>query len=51
LSRPWRREGTASVTVAFLNRYLELMYLDGAVAVSPGPEGAVKRFQRKTAWR
>src|SRR5215831_1555987 len=44
-------QGTASVTVEFLNRYLELMYLDSSVEVSPNLEAAVKKFQRKAAWR
>ena len=44
-------QGTASVTVEFLNHYLELIYLDKAVSVSPGLEVAVKKFERKAAWR
>ena len=44
-------QGTASVTVEFLNRYLELIYLDKTVQVAPGMEVAVKKFQARTAWR
>jgi hypothetical protein len=44
-------QGTASVTVEFLNGFLELIYLDPTVPVSSGFEAAVAKFQRKTAWR
>ena len=44
-------QGTASVTVEFLNRYLELLYLDDTVPVAPGMEVAVKKFRARAAWR
>jgi hypothetical protein len=43
-------QGTASVTVEFLNRYLELIYLDDKVSVAPGMEAAMKKFQARAAW-
>ena len=44
-------QGTASVTVEFLNRYLELLYLDDPVPVAPGMDVAVKKFRARAAWR
>lgn len=44
-------QGTASVTLEFLDGYLELIYLDPAVAVSPGKEAAVEKFRSRAAWR
>jgi hypothetical protein len=44
-------QGTASVTVEFLNGFLELIYLDPTVPVSVGSEAAVAKFKQKTAWR
>ena len=43
--------GTASVTAEFRGRYLELIYVDSSVPVSPGLEIVAKKFQRKAAWR
>jgi len=44
-------QGTASMTVEFVNGFLELMYLDDSVPVSPGKEVAVKKFRDRAAWR
>jgi hypothetical protein len=44
-------QGTASVTVEFANFFLELMWRDTGVAVSPGLEPVAERFRRRAAWR
>ena len=44
-------QGTASVTVELLNGFLELMYPDPAVSVSPASEAGAEKFRRKAAWR
>jgi hypothetical protein len=43
--------GTASVTVEFENSYLELLWLDPTVPISPGLERAVEKFRQRTLWR
>lgn len=44
-------QGTASVTVELENGFLELMYLDPNVPMSPGRERAVEKFRQRTNWR
>jgi hypothetical protein len=44
-------QGTASVTVEFLNGFLELIYPDPAVPVSPASQAGAEKFRRKSAWR
>ena len=44
-------QGTASVTVELLNGFLELIYPDPTVPVSPGLEAGAEKFRRKSAWR
>lgn len=44
-------QGTASVTVEFLNGFLELMYPDSTVPVSLGLEAAAEKFRQKSKWR
>jgi hypothetical protein len=44
-------QGTASVTVEFLNGFLELIYPDSTVPVSPALEAGAKKFRLKSAWR
>ena len=44
-------QGTASVTVELLNGFLELMYPDPTVPVSPASEAGAEKFRRKAAWR
>jgi hypothetical protein len=44
-------QGTASVTVEFLNGFLELMYPDSTVPVSPASQAGAEKFRLKSAWR
>ena len=44
-------QGTASITVEFLNGFLELMYPDPSVPVAPELEIAAEKFRKKAAWR
>lgn len=44
-------QGTASVTVEFLNGFLELMYPDPTVPVSPNLKVGAEKFRLKSAWR
>ena len=43
-------QGTASVTTEFLNAYLELMWPDPTVPVSPGAERGVEKFKQRMNW-
>ena len=44
-------QGTASVTVEFLNGFLELIYLDPDVSVSPDRKAGAEKFRMKSEWR
>lgn len=44
-------QGTASVTVELLNGFLELLYPDPTVPVSPGLEAGAEKFRLKSRWR
>lgn len=44
-------QGTASVTVEFLNGFLELIYPDPGVPVSPALQAGAEKFRLKSAWR
>ncbi len=44
-------QGTASVTVELLNGFLELMYPDPAVSVSPESKAGAEKFKLKSRWR
>jgi hypothetical protein len=44
-------QGTASVTAEFLNAYIELMWPDPTVPVSPGAERGVEKFKNRMNWR
>ncbi len=44
-------QGTASVTVEFLNGFLELIYPDPSVPVSPALQAGAEKFRLKSAWR
>src|SRR5215510_6079306 len=44
-------QGTASVTVDLLNGYLELIYPDPTVPVSPSLQAGAEKFRLKSAWR
>ena len=44
-------QGTASITVEFLNGFLELIYPDPAVPVSPALQAGAEKFRLKSAWR
>ncbi len=44
-------QGTSAVSVEFRNAYLELIYLDSAVAVTADLQAEVLDFGRRTAWR
>lgn len=48
---PHDGQGTASITVEFLNGFLELLYPDPNVPVSPALEAGAEKFRRKSAWR
>ena len=44
-------QGTASISVEFLNGFLELMYPDPTVPVSPALQAGAEKFRLKSAWR
>ncbi|MGH9868140.1 MAG: VOC family protein [Candidatus Polarisedimenticolia bacterium] len=44
-------QGTASVTVELLNGFLELIYPDPTVPVSPALQAGAEKFRKKSAWR
>ena len=44
-------QGTASVTVELLNGFLELIYPDPTVPVSPTLQAGAEKFRLKSAWR
>lgn len=44
-------QGTASVSVELLNGFLELLYPDPAVPVSPASKAGAEKFRLKSAWR
>jgi hypothetical protein len=44
-------QGTASVTVEFLNGFLELIYPDPTVSVSPALSAGAEKFRLKSKWR
>lgn len=44
-------QGTASITVEFLNGFLELIYPDSTVPVSPGLHAGAEKFRLRSAWR
>ena len=44
-------QGTASITVELLNGFLELIYPDPTVPVSPALQAGAEKFRRKAAWR
>ncbi len=44
-------QGTASVTVELLNGFLELIYPDATVPVSPALQAGAEKFRQKSAWR
>ena len=44
-------QGTASISVELLNGYLELIYPDSTVPVSPALKVGAEKFRMKSAWR
>src|SRR4029077_7998170 len=44
-------QGTASVTVELLNGFLELIYPDPTVPVSPAAQAGAEKFRLKSGWR
>jgi hypothetical protein len=44
-------QGTASITFEFENSFLELIWPDESVSVSPGLERAVEKFRKRSDWR
>ena len=44
-------QGTASVTIELLNGFLELIYPDPTVPVSPARQAGAEKFRLKSAWR
>lgn len=44
-------QGTASISVELLNGFLELMYPDPTVPVSPERKAGAEKFRLKSAWR
>jgi glyoxalase-like protein len=44
-------QGTSSVTIELGSEFLELLYPDDAVPVSPGLEVAAEKFRKKSEWR
>ena len=44
-------QGTASVTVELLNGFLELLYPDPSVPVSPASQAGAEKFRLKSRWR
>jgi len=43
--------GTSSIPVEFDNGYLELIWLDPAVPISPGLERAAEKYKQRMLWR
>src|SRR6266487_344875 len=43
-------QGTASITAEFLNTYIELLWPDPTVPVSPGAERGVEKFKNRMNW-
>src|SRR5205085_10931283 len=43
-------QGTASISVELLNGYLELIYPDSTVPVSPAIKVGAEKFRMKSAW-
>jgi hypothetical protein len=43
-------QGTASITVKFVNGFLELIYPDPSVKVTPALEAGAKKFDLKSRW-
>lgn len=44
-------QGTSSVTIEFLNGFLELIYPDPEVPVSPALQAGAEKFRLKSRWR
>jgi hypothetical protein len=44
-------QGTASVTVELFNCFLELIYPDSTVSISPALRAGAEKFRLKSAWR
>jgi hypothetical protein len=44
-------EGTTSVAALFENGYIELMWLDSSLSVTPEHAAAVRQFRKAAAWR
>lgn len=44
-------QGTASISVEFLNGFLELLYPDSTVSVSPNLQAGAEKFRLKSRWR
>jgi len=44
-------QGTASITVEFADRFLELIWPDTSVSVTPGRENVPANFRRRVSWR
>src|SRR5687767_5234482 len=44
-------QGTASVTVELLNGFLELIYPDTTVPVSPALQAGAEKFRKMSEWR
>jgi hypothetical protein len=44
-------QGTASITVEFENGFLELLYPDPTVPVSPANKAGAEKFRMKSEWR
>ena len=44
-------QGTASISVEFLNAYIELMWPDPTVPVAPGAERGAEKFKQRMNWR
>ncbi|HEV7671724.1 MAG TPA: VOC family protein [Thermoanaerobaculia bacterium] len=44
-------QGTASITVEFRNGFLELIYPEPTVPISPGLEAGAEKFRLKSIWR
>ena len=53
LTRPQKHdgEGTTSVAALFENAYLELMWLDSTLSVTPEHAAAVQQFRQAASWR
>jgi hypothetical protein len=44
-------QGTASISVEFLNGFIELLYPDSTVSVTPALTAAAEKFRMKSRWR